>query len=65
MVIISKAKVYTDGTKDKVKSSQPKSNQINAEAKRMNLQLFPASVMATIIGFVYIIVAAIILAFIG
>jgi hypothetical protein len=65
MVIISKVKVSTDGIKEKVNSSQLESNQLNPETKSMNLQLFPASVMAMIIGFVYIIVAAITLAFVG
>jgi hypothetical protein len=54
MVIISKVRVSTDVIK---------SNRINAETKSMNLQLFPPSVMATMIGFVYNIVAAIILAY--
>ena len=49
MVIISEV-----STEDKVKSSQ-----------LMNLRLFPASIMAMIVGFVYVIAAVVTLAFIG
>jgi len=56
MVVISKTPP-TEEIEDKVKSTQV--------TKSTNLKLFRASIMAMIIGFVYIIVAVITLAFVG